>query len=67
MSQTVRSDPSKNNDSRNIGCAYGARSHQMNTERDISYTAQRSKCDAVPGYIMPPIALQGVLLVTVEN
>jgi len=33
MSQTVRSDPSRNKDSRlNIGWAYGVRSHQMNTE-----------------------------------
>jgi len=53
MSQTVRADPSMSNDSRlNIASAYGARSHQVNTERDISFTMQRSKRDAVP-----PIAL----------
>ena len=57
MSETVRSDPSRSNDSRlNIAWAYGARSHQVNTERDISFTMQRSKREAVP-----PIALHGVL------
>jgi len=68
ISQTVRSDPSSNNDSRlNIAWAYGARSHQVNTERVISFTTQRSKRDAVPSSIMPPIALHGILLITEGN
>jgi hypothetical protein len=68
MSQTVRSDPSRNKDSRlNTGWAYGARSHQMNTERDNSFTTQRSKRETVPSSIMPPIALHGVLLIAEGN
>jgi len=68
MSRTVNSDPSSNNDSRlNIAWAYGARSHQANTETDISFMTQRSKRDAVPRSVMPPIALHGVLLNTEWN